>query len=597
MIVKSNVVGYASELFRMLAVMSALLANRPVAASAEEEIHRDPVLRAMQAELKRSMKGLGGGKGRPKPYFLSIWIQQAEERYVETVSGAVVQEHPEDHPRRYASVEVRLGSYDLDSSNLIWDKEEHESLEDDFGPDGWKVTRVPVEDDPKSIRGALWLLADISYKRALRDYQRKTAEDATLVREADLKDFTREQPVVAVQPIKPLQIDLDAWRDLGRKATSMLAKEPLLYSPTCWVQGNRVIDYFVNSEGTIIRTSSVTYTLSLTAYARAEDGEALDSFRFYYTANAQELPREADFLREAKNLAKELLALRKAAKLPPFTGPAILAPDVAGVLFHEALGHRLEGERQRDPRSGQTFKGKVGQKILPDWLSVADDPSLSEAGGHSLVGHFDFDNQGVPGRRTVLVDRGVLKNYLLSRTPLPGSQLSNGHGRAESPYQISMYVPSGPRARMAVLQVTSNKSLTAEEMKQTLIQEAKRQKKPFGLILKKAQGGDTDTYGGNYQAFRTSPGLVYKIDVDSGKETLVRGVEIVGTPLVTLERILAVGDEPESERVWNASCGAETGWVPVSTISPSILTGLVELQRITLKPERPPHLPSPFSEE
>lgn len=575
--------------------MSALLARR-IPKVQRTTAAQDPLLHTIQLELKRSMKGLGG-KGRPKPYFMSLWVQQHEERFVEVVSGAVVHEHPEDHPKRYAAVDVRIGSYAMDSSNLSFEVDTQENPEDDFGPEGWKLTRVPVENDPQAVRAALWLLTDLSYKRALRDYQRKTAERALSVRGEGLDDFTREAPITAVRPIPHMDIDLDAWRERARRVTRWLARDARIYSPTCWIQASRVINYFANSEGTLLRTASTSYTITLHAYSRAEDGEPVESFRFYFTRDAAELPGEPALTREARVLAQEITALRKAPTLAPFSGPALLDPGVAGVLFHEALGHRLEGERQRDPRSGQTFKGKIGQKVLPDFLTVIDDPTLHHVNGRSLVGAYEFDDQGVTGRRTVLVENGRLKNYLLSRTPVHGFNASNGHARAESPYQVSMHVPSGPRARMAVLKVTSANRSPRSRMKQALMEEARRQGKPFGLILKMAQGGDTDTYGGNYQAYRTTPGLIYRVDAETGKETLVRGVEIVGTPLVSLEKIIAMGDEPDGECVWNASCGAETGWVPVSTIAPSILTAQVELQRIATRAEREPHMPSPYSEE
>lgn len=540
------------------------------------------------------MKGLAG-KGRPKPYFVGIWVQQQEEQFVEAVSGAVVQEHPEDHPRRYGHVEVRLGSYASDSSNLFADGSGNEHPDDDWGWDPSKLCRIPIEDDPASIRSALWLMADVAYKRALRDYQAKSADGGP--REANLKDFSREGPVVAVKPIEPVNMDFDVWREIARQATRQIARDPEIFSPSCWVQANRTINYLVNTEGTVLRTSSVTYTVSLQATARAADGEPVDAYRFHFVTDPSELPDEQAFIQEARGLAKELTLLRKVPSLSPYTGPAILDPGVAGVLFHEALGHRLEGERQRDPRSGQTFKGKIGQSILPAFISVTDDPSRRWVDGKTLVGHYEFDSQGVQARPTRLVENGVLRNYILSRTPVTGFDRSNGHGRAESPYQVFVHYPFGPRARMGVLEVTATRRHAAPDLKRMLLDEVRRQGKPFGLILRHAQGGDTDTYGGNYQAYRTTPGLVYRVDAKTGRETLVRGVEMVGTPLVSLEKILAVGDEPVAEQVWNASCGAETGWVPVSTICPSVLTAQVELQRIATRPERPPELPSPYSED
>ena len=288
------------------------------------------------------------------------------------------------------------------------------------------------------------------------------------------------------------------------------------------------------------------------------------------------------FERAAADLGRDLQALAQAPLVDPYTGPAILAPEAAGVLFHEALGHRLEGERQKDNSDGQTFKGQIGQTILPAFLSVYDDPTLVTFGPVDLNGHYDFDDEGVPAERVTLVDRGVLKAYLLSRTPVEGSSRSNGHGRAE--------VGRKPQARMATTVVSASKSVSYAELKQMLIAEARRQKKPYGLLLKDVSGGQTSTETGGYQAFKGSPRMIYTVDVQTGKETLVRGVEIVGTPLSALSRIVAASND---SAVFNGFCGAESGYVPVSTIAPALLLSEVELQRSTRERTRAPLLPPP----
>jgi predicted Zn-dependent protease len=280
----------------------------------------------------------------------------------------------------------------------------------------------------------------------------------------------------------------------------------------------------------------------------------------------------------------ELLALRNAPVLDPYTGPALLAPEAAGVLFHEAVGHRLEGERQNDDKDGRTFKGQVGKPILPGFLTIVDDPTLARFGGVSLNGLYKYDDQGVPAQRTVLVDRGVLKTFLMSRAPVAGFARSNGHGRS-SPGR-------DPVARMANLVVQSDRTLAPAKLKEALIAEARRQEKPFGLLIRDVTGGNTDTSGYAYQAFKGQPRLVYKVDAKTGEETLVRGVEIVGTPLTSLGKITATGDDP---RVFDGYCGAESGFVPVSTVAPTVLIAEIELQRTRKDTGRSPVLTSPWA--
>jgi predicted Zn-dependent protease len=283
-------------------------------------------------------------------------------------------------------------------------------------------------------------------------------------------------------------------------------------------------------------------------------------------------------------MVTELLALRDAPVLDPYTGPALLAPEAAGVLFHEAVGHRLEGERQNDDKDGHTFKGQVGKPILPFFLTILDDPTARGLNDVSLSGYYRFDDQGVPGQRAVLVEKGVLKSFLLSRAPVSGFAHSNGHGRSAPGRE--------PVARMSNLIVESSKKLPADKLKEALIAEAKRQEKPFGLLIRDVTGGNTDTSGYAYQAFKGQPRLVYKVDAKTGAETLVRGVEIVGTPLLSINKIIATGDDP---RVFNGYCGAESGFVPVSTVAPTVLVTEIELQRTRKDSGRPPVLPSPWA--
>jgi predicted Zn-dependent protease len=260
-----------------------------------------------------------------------------------------------------------------------------------------------------------------------------------------------------------------------------------------------------------------------------------------------------------------------------------LLPEAAGVFFHEALGHRLEGERQNDNNEGATFKGQIGNPILPSFLSIVDDPSRRKIGATSLNGYYRFDDEGVAARPVTLVDRGVLRNYLKSRTPVKSSPQSNGHGRSEATLD--------PMGRMANTIVRSTKSVAYEQLKRMLLEEIRRQNKSFGLIIADISGGQTNTTTYDFQAFKGMPRIVYKVDAKTGKETLVRGVEFVGTPIGSLNRIMAAGN---TEGVFNGFCGAESGFVPVSTVAPALLISEIELQRTRRAMERPPILPAPF---
>jgi len=255
------------------------------------------------------------------------------------------------------------------------------------------------------------------------------------------------------------------------------------------------------------------------------------------------------------------------------------------VIFHEAIGHRLEGDRQEDEKEGRTFKGQVGKKIIPEFLSVFDDPTLARFGGQTLNGHYAHDDEGVPGQRVVLVDRGVLRSFLLSRKPIEGFAHSNGHGRGAA--------GSAPMSRQGNLIIEAHAAVPAARLKQQLIALARQQGKPYGLLLKDISGGSTNTSNYGYQVFKGKPRMVYRVWVDDGREELVRGVEMVGTPLSSVNRIVAAG---EARGVFNGFCGAESGYIPVSTIAPAVLINEIELQRSERSKERPPLLPSPWQQ-
>ena len=263
---------------------------------------------------------------------------------------------------------------------------------------------------------------------------------------------------------------------------------------------------------------------------------------------------------------------------------AWLDPEFTGVLFHEALGHKLEGQRQRDPQQSQVFRDLIGKKIIPDILSLLDDPTMTSFAGEPLHGHYEFDDEGVPAQRVVLVDHGILKNFLLSRWPVHGFSKSNGHGR--SGFNLR------PTGRMANLIVRADAPVPRAELTQKLLALTRKAGKPYGFLLVGSFGGENPNSRDAAQTLEVRPRLVYRVDAKTGALTLVRGVSMVGTPLIVLNRIVAAADDAAVANGFH--CGAESGWVPVDQIAPSVLVSEIELQRLPEDRARPPILPSPF---
>lgn len=537
------------------------------------------LLSAMEQEGARAMQRLRIAGYEP-PFFLSYQLKDLRHDEVSGRFGAVVDDLTRRDRRLQA--DVRVGSYELDSSSR-----------DDaalfLGPEGqtWSAPReAPLDDDAPALRNALWLLTDEKYKEALSSYFKKKSKGVYRADEAERgPSFTREPPQRHVDAARPFAFDRARWRGEVRRLTSLFRGHPDVFDASVKVTGEKEIRWFTSSEGSALVTEDTVYGLHVQAVARALDGQLLENSRDFYAREEAGLPGPEKVEREVRALILELEALRKAPVVDPYTGPAILAPEATGVLFHEAVGHRLEGERQDDDKEGQTFKGQVGKAILPPFLSVLDDPTLRAEGEVALNGAYEYDDQGVPGQRTVLVEDGVLRTFLLSRRPVKPFTRSNGHGRSQGALP--------PVARMANLVIRSKKQVPMTELKRLLVEEAKRQGKPYGLVIQDITGGNTNTMSYGYQAFKGTPRLVYRVDVATGKQELVRGVELVGTPLSSVSRVLATGDEV---RAFNGYCGAESGYVPVSTVAPAALVSEIELQRVARANERSPILPAPWSE-
>jgi TldD protein len=550
---------------------------------AGDEDSRLPILEAMATELARSQARLAIGDHEP-PYFLAYQLRDTDRIDIQARYGALYKD--EVDRGRLTHVELRVGSYEMDNSGAA-----RQGL---FGRSN-QATYIsrkdgPIDDDLDALRASFWLTTDEKYKEALSDYLRMRGEGVYKPDEDRAPAFSREEPVTHVQDPMAFVVDADTWREEMRRASRRFREAPEIFDNLVRMSARKETRYLATSEGTRLVTEDVLFSIHVSAVARAEDGMLLTHGRSYYGRTESDLPSGAALDAEVDRVMAEVLALRTAPVIDPFTGPALLSPEATGVLFHEAVGHRLEGERQDDEDGGRTFKGQVGRRIIPPFISIYDDPNLEEWGGVRLNGTYAYDDEGVRGQRANLVEAGVLEGYLLSRTPVKGVDArSNGHGRAQG--------NRSPIARMANLVVThadeveEGRVLDMAALEEALLEEARRQGSEYALIIEDITGGDTNVSSWGYQAFRGVPTIVHRIHVETGERELVRGVEIVGTPLTVVNRIAAVSRE---KGVFNGFCGAESGYVPVSTVAPAALITEVELQRQRRDAERAPVLPPPW---
>ncbi len=556
--------------------VAAAPAHAPPDAPADDRL---AILGAMEAELSRSMERLRL-KGYDAPYFIAYQVKDVARSELGARYGALF----EDDARRDRNlfVDLRVGSYELDSSA----PDEGPFLVAGEGPSWYAPKEAPLDGDTTALRNALWLATDEKLKEALSSFFKKRSRDVYRQDDPDrAPSFTREAPSRHVDPPRPFPLDRDRWRALARETTARFRAHPAIFDASLKVVAEKQVRWFASSEGSALVTEQTIYGVHLQAVTRAPDGQLLEDGRDFYARTEAALPSPDELRRAVDAVIGELEALRAAPAIDPYTGPAILEPEAAGVLFHEAVGHRLEGERVDDDKEGQTYKGQVGQQILPAFLSIVDDPTLETAAATSLNGTYAFDEQGVRAQRTVLVKDGRLETYLLSRKPVRPFERSNGHGRSQG--------ARSPTARMANLVVESRRAVSHDELKRMLMKEARRQGKRYGLVIRDITGGNTNTMSYGYQAFKGTPRLVYRVDARTGEEELVRGVELVGTPLTSVNKVMATSRDV---KVFNGYCGAESGYVPVSTVAPAALVGEIELQRVARQSERSPILPAPWSE-
>ena len=552
---------------------AALLAGAWVCVAADRpaDAPAPAVLTAMQAELSRSMEAMSATD--PPAYFISYTVSDRQYTNVSGSNGALLSSTADR--ARWLEVQSRVGTYQLDDTHKLGDR-----------PPSWTSpgTNVPIDDDIPVLRREIWRETDRQYRAAAQALIKvKTSEQVQVqTAEGAAPDFSREQPHTSVgQPVE-IRVDRKPWEERVRRYTAEFSKSPAVLNSIATFTAQATNQYQVNTEGTKLAFGQIHYRLELFVQSKAPDGMDIERYANFDWLDPKNAPDEKAVFDSIHELIKETEALDKAPLANPYAGPALLTGRAAAVFFHEVFGHRAEGFRQKDISEGQTFTSKVGEKILPDFISIKDDPTEAALGGQMLLGSYPFDDEGVPAVNVPLVDHGVLKTFLMSRSPLVSIPHSNGHGRRQLGYV--------PVARQGNLIVSSTQTQPFAAMRQKLIALVKEKGLPYGLLIDDIAGGFTFTGRGQPQAFQVTPLVVYRVFADGRPDELVRGVDIVGTPLVSLTKIVATSDKQE---IFNGYCGAESGSVPVSAVAPAILISEMEFAKKETSTDRPPVLPPP----
>lgn len=550
-----------------IGALTALLLLVAGLASAQPSV----LLDAMASELDRNFKVLKGKPDTPA-YYLSYQVTEQDYSVISASLGALTANN--QGRSRTLDVSVRVGSPKLDNYHRV------------RGERAQFTSGAPltIDDTSAAIRRRIWLDTDRAYRAAAdRLVKIRTGAQVKVAEEDASDDFSGgEEPAVHVDAPRKTPLQPSGWEDRVRTLSARFARYPGVLTAEVTLLWQDETRYFVNTEGTRLRHGRGYARVVISARGKAGDGMDLGTGQTFEAVEPSGLPNDGALAKAVDRVGQDLEALLRAPVADPFVGPAIFSGRAAGVFFHEIFGHRVEGHRQKDESEGQTFTNKVGAPVLPGFLSVTFDPTRRQSAGAELNGWYLYDDEGVAARPVPVVEGGILKTFLMSRSPIRGFERSNGHARRQPGYEVV--------ARQSNLMVESSRAVPEAKLRKMLIEEVKRQAKPYGLYFRDVTGGFTQTGRGGVQAFKVMPVVVYRVFADGRPDEMVRGADMVGTPLASFAKILATSDKSE---VFNGYCGAESGSVPVAAVSPALLVSEIEIEKKFKSQDRPPLLPPP----
>lgn len=536
-------------LYCQLAILGLSILNLPLSGM------EDRLLEIMKHELKREFEIYSK---QPIPcYYLEYRVDEIKSAEVECSFGSLVEDDSDS--MRILSVISRIGDYRLDNTHEV---EKKGSIYNPFS------LSLPIENNEKAIRLLIWKATQYAVRDAINAYnQVQTA----LKEPTDVPDFSKEPIYVYYEP--PITVKYFAkeeWLRRLKKYTGRFVGNDNIIRADANLSYKYYRRYLVNSEGSSI-VQNLTYVQLQILVVGKSSGGSTPLILSYHALDPDSLPSDEQVEMDLARITDLQEKLKDAPQAEAYAGPAILSPAAAAVFFHEIFGHRIEGHRLKYSFDSQTFKTQVGNMVLPKYVNIYSDPTLKYYRGKAMFGYYPYDDQGIKSQRVTVVEDGILKNFLMSRTPIAEFNQSNGHGRSK--------IGKMPVSRQSNLIVETRKSYSERALRKKLIAECKKQKKNYGLYFKEVIGGFTQTSRYSPNVFNVTPTLVYKIYTDGRPDELVRGVDFIGTPLAIFSEIAAMGDEPG---VFTGYCGAESGSIPVTATSPALLIKKIETQK---KPE------------
>jgi TldD protein len=512
----------------------------------------DGLIEALLTELDRSKAQLKMDQVQA-PYYIEYRVNEVEDIGAEAAYGAL-RENQHVHVR-VLRVVVRIGDYKQDSY---------------FGRGQGESTILPLDNDPIALRHQIWLATDEAYKAAGQALAEKQAAMKQFsVDPNPVDDFAKAPQMIAVGPAVSLKIDEAGWKKTLQEVTSLYKQYPDVQSVTASARFSAVNEYLVNSEGTVTHSGKTTYSVQLSASAQAADGMRLGRSPAFMVARPEELPTRSALMGEAKKMLETVVALRQAPIVEEeYRGPVLFAADAADDIVASLIGQNMLGQKPQLGKPNRTtgaFATSYKSRVLPNFLSVVDDPTMKDFQGKSLVGSYEVDSEGVKAQAVNTVENGTLANYLIGRVPIRDFPASNGHGRAAP--------GSFPGPSLGVLLVKSSEAQSAEELKKKVVQMVTEQGKDYGYRVETLGPGN-------------APRLLYRVYAKDGHEELVRGAVFNELDIRAIRNdLIAVGNDP---LVSNRAGGA-----PTTIISPSLLFGELEVKRADTSKDKLPDYPAP----
>jgi TldD protein len=545
-----------AALFLLIAAAAFAQTGKPASAS------DDPVLRAMQEELDRSKTSLKL-ENVAAPYYIEYRVIDIDDYSAEAAYGAL--RAGVRSRARFLRVAVRVGDYKQDGY---------------FGQgDGAfnMLDFMPLDDDNLAMRHQLWLATDRAYRAAAQIFSAKQAQLKQLTIDQPVDDFSQADPVQSIGALAKLEVDPEPWNKMLQDASAVYKSDPQIEVSEANLKFEAVNQYFINSEGTVVRSGRNLYEMYVSSLSQAADGMSLQRNNGFVFPTMKELPSAEDFVGRARKLAASLKDLRDAPLVDEeYRGPVLFSADAATTVFADLVGENVLGRRPelgKNARTTGAFATSYKSRVLPEFISVAADPTLASYQGQSLLGHYEIDDEGVPAQRVSLIEKGTLVNYLIGREPIRDFPKSNGHARSRLPSPIPTQIPASPLPHISNLMVTSSEPLAKDALKKKFLDLCRQRDLPYCYRV--------ETFGP-----KLTPRLLYKIWTKDGHEELVRGGSFGDLDARALRSdLVATGDD---FFVDNHPLNS-----PHAIVAPSILFDELEVKRTNVNKDKLPEYPAP----